>query len=89
MEANKPPNGQHRSLTEGPVSLHLSRLTGFMLLGFVAVMGANRLAAAGPRIPRLCVAYPRAPVALGWPWECRVLGSCSVVWGAGAALGRL
>ena len=30
-----------RSLTDGSVSGHLTRLTGFMLLGFVAVMGAN------------------------------------------------
>jgi len=40
---NKPQTSgsQHRALTEGSVGHHLFRLTGFMLLGFVSVMGAN------------------------------------------------
>ncbi|RPG55674.1 MAG: MATE family efflux transporter [Gammaproteobacteria bacterium TMED182] len=37
----RPVASASRDMTEGTVSSHLVRLTGFMLFGFVAVMGAN------------------------------------------------
>ena len=37
----KAPPKNVQPMTEGEVSEHLIRLTGFMLFGFVAVMGAN------------------------------------------------
>ena len=54
-----------------------------------AAMGANRLAAASLPRPRIGGVWPiHVPP---WPWggPTSPLGSCPVVWGAGAALGRL